>query len=435
MKHIPVLSLGKLNDINRLILDQTNYCLISIISGLHQKEFGLDTLSKIKTKIRKFKKDINDCKLFIDSGGYSIIIGDINPRDFMKFIDCYHDYLNYEYNNFNYIFSLDIPISLKYSDINTTQSIYKWNNISLSKSKKLIETNEDIRNKFYFVWHFKILKQYKIWDKLYNELELNNLVSHNQAIGGLVGLRDIVKINFTPFIGMTFKLLYNYISAGNFNKPLKIHILGIYVKVDRFCVCFLEKLFNKILKQYNTSCTFTYDSINYILSAYLKARELEIFHINENNMIEKFNTSSLINEDILKLVYKDNFEYIMNELKRIYSNDKLDQIHSFAPLNVYSQLQIDKFISNQIDNYNLIDEIINCSNWYMYKNYVNSVLYDLNYKHGILFTNLFISAIEESIKYIYAFYSLIKNDKFNQVKLNEMIEKTIANINYPFDLN
>ncbi len=434
MQYIPVFSLNDINDLNKLIIDQCGHCLVSIISGLHQKEFGLDTLNKIKIKIKKFKSDIGNNKLFIDSGGYSIIIGDVNPKDFKKFIECYHNYLITEYETYDYIFSLDIPISLKYQSINTTNNIYELNKLSLNQSKLSLLNNNIIRDKFYFVWHFKILNQYRIWDKLYHELELNKIVSHNQSIGGLVGLRDYVNINFTPFIGMGFRTLYNYILSNDFIKPLRIHILGVYSRTDRFAICLLEKLFNKILEKYNTSCSFTYDSVNYLLSAYLKARSMDVFNIENDNII-KYNTGDSIPNELIELVYHNNFDYISEELNRIQNNDKLDKIHSFAPLNVYSNLQIDKFISNQIDKYKLTDTLIGENNYFKFKNYLVSVLHDLNLKYKDIFTNNFLKTIEENCKYIYAFYSLIRNNNFNDYdKLDNLIVKNIQNIKYPFNL-
>jgi hypothetical protein len=261
------------------IVNQTRNTLISIISGMSQTNFGLDTMSKAKTQIRKYKElyiDKYNSKLYIDSGGYSVIVGDIHPNDGIKMIECYHDYAKTELDIYNRIFSLDIPIFLKYPNFCTYNHIYYLNYESLKNSKELLINNEEFQKKFQFVWHFKIKEQYLIWNDIYNKLELNKYVQ-NYAIGGLVGLRGIVNIKFAPFISLCFKILFNYIERQDFKNSLNIHILGIYIKTDRFMIELLEQLFNKYLEEYNATCNITYDSINYMRTAQLKSKNMEIY--------------------------------------------------------------------------------------------------------------------------------------------------------------
>ena len=82
-----------INSPKRRFLDifTKNY-LFSLIGGLSQKEFGFDTLFKILNKISNFKNSLkDDQRLFIDSGRYSIIKGDVNQiirkKIYMKLIE------------------------------------------------------------------------------------------------------------------------------------------------------------------------------------------------------------------------------------------------------------------------------------------------------------------------------------------------------------
>ncbi len=66
----------------KLIDKYVNNYLFSLIAGLRQGSFGFDTLHRITQEIIEYKKVLgNDRKFFIDSGGYSIIAGDVSPRD------------------------------------------------------------------------------------------------------------------------------------------------------------------------------------------------------------------------------------------------------------------------------------------------------------------------------------------------------------------
>ena len=48
-------------------------------------------------------------------------------------IDCYTVYLESEGDIFDYIFSLDIPFSLKYKEFNTRKNIFEANEKSLTE--------------------------------------------------------------------------------------------------------------------------------------------------------------------------------------------------------------------------------------------------------------------------------------------------------------
>jgi hypothetical protein len=108
----------------------------------------------------------------------------------------------------------------------------------------------------------------------YPELELNEIIKY-RAIGGMVGLRAIKKIFYSPFTGISFRCLDGYIKAGNFTHDFRLHYLGINIDYDRFQIAFLEELFNRYLKG-KSKAIHTYDSINYSRTAQMKVKNLEI---------------------------------------------------------------------------------------------------------------------------------------------------------------
>jgi len=184
-------TVDKKTDYNTQIIRQTKNALISIIGGLSQTNFDHSTLNVAINNIRGYKEayvdTVGGSKVFVDSGGYSIIVGDVNPADIGRFMYYYNYYLETERDVFDFMFSLDIPVFLGYPQYNTYDYIYKFNKQSLEQSKEMLVKHPELCDKFYFINQFKMPGQYDIWTKLYKELELKKYVK-NYAIGGLVGL-------------------------------------------------------------------------------------------------------------------------------------------------------------------------------------------------------------------------------------------------------
>jgi hypothetical protein len=419
-----------------MAVNVTKNTLISLISGFHQQEFGLNTLQKVKKQIQNYKQtyiDTTKSKLYVDSGGYSYIVGDIHPRDTYKLIECYHDYLNTEINNFDRIFSLDIPISLKYNEVNTVKHIYDFNYKSLSLSKQYLLKHPELVNKFYLIWQFKLSKQYLIWSKIIDELKLNDIIT-NRAIGGMVGLKKITNIKFSPFIGLSYKLLSDYITAKRFDEPLRIHLLGVYVNHDRLIIALLEKLFNSYLKEYNTYCHFTYDSINPMRTAQLKARNLDIF-VFYNNEINTYTLHKDLPDSVLKFIYHHNsYNDVKLEIDNLNNDSKLNNIQAFVPSVIFSTTQLDKFFEHVVDKYELVNMFNKSTNFFNIKNLFGSIINTIKFTQPNIFTQKFITCMNENFKYVYTFHSWFKNKFNDKDELERLVYKTIENINFPFNL-
>ena len=182
----------------------------------------------------------------IDSGGYSIIVGDVPVKHIMKFIGTYHEYQEKARNEYDYIMTLDIPLIIGDEEFNTKKNVQYFNHRSLSETKENLIRYPEIREKLYFVWQFKTKEQYDLWDVMYQDLELNNFVKH-RALGGMVGLRGLTGIRFSPFIANSFRCLLDHQESRISTTEFRLHYLGIYIKYDRFIIAFLEKLFQRYL--------------------------------------------------------------------------------------------------------------------------------------------------------------------------------------------
>ena len=414
-------------------VNQSENLLISLIDIL-QKDITMGADQNFEKEIILTKNQIQNNKLYLDSGGYSIIVGDVPGKDVEKFIDQYHICQNKFTSIYDYIFSLDIPVFLNEPIFNTKTEIKRFNYLSMAKSKINMINNSIIRDKFLFVWQFKIQDQYDIWNDLYDELKMSEVVKY-RAIGGMVGLRGITQINFSPFIGPLFRCLLDYIDNGDFSYPFKVHNLGVYIQHDRFFLCFLERIFQRWLsKLYNTDkVELTYDSVNYMRTAQLRARDLQIYSFRSGTHIEIFKHTQ-VPDSILQQVYTDNNSYIgvKTDIDNCLNDRKLQNIDAFTPLNVYSNVQLDKFFMYLVDKYNLTDKCQNPGGWV-------PELEKIQAAHPNVFSSQRIKCLEQNFEWFHEFKQWFleyntkpkytRVDKYNS--LNKVMTKFIKAINFP----
>lgn len=416
----------------KLIDRNVNNYLFSLIKGLRQGQFGFDTLHRVTEEIKEYRKVLSgDRKFFIDSGGYSIIAGDVSPRDVSKFTECYNMFLERDApNSCDYIFSLDIPIFLKYPENNNIKTIYEANFRSISNSVTILEKNPELYDKFIFVFQFKLLKQYNIWKQIYEE----NLVDKNIknfAIGGLVSLRGITGIKFSPFIGMAFKNL-KLIYDKNLDYTSILHILGVYGLHDRVIMSFLHKLFNRYyLKDRLCKVQITYDTVNYALSGLYKLREQIMFIPDNDKYICGFAHKMI---DKMDKVIDDSevLEIVRRELTRIKNGEQVEDTQIASMLNVITQTTIDKIINSEIEKNNIVDLFQEASNFNSFKNKLLPVLMNLEKKYPLIFGNRTKKNLI-NFQYCFAFDQWWKNGK-NDTELEKLMEKFISLIDFPFDI-
>jgi hypothetical protein len=448
--HVVSKSSNKKPDYAESAVRQSKRALISLILAMSSQSFGLDTLNRAKKEILNVKKQITDpskSKLYIDSGGYSIINGDVAPSNISRFIDCYVNYLETEYKNFDFIFSLDIPISLGYSSFNTKQNIYDFNKKSLTESIKAIEKYPSLKDKFIFIYQFKMKSQYLIWKQLFDELDIKKYVNCF-GLGGMVGLRGLLRnfeetddIKFSPFIALAYKCLLDYISSKKFDKEFRLHNLGIYIKHDRFELQLLERLFKRY-SNYQIPIKITYDSINYLRTAQLKSRDLEIYSF-DNDELTYYDNIQVVPDNIIRQIYYNNEYYtaILQELDILKNNhsQKLNNIDCFTPLNIYSNIKLDEFFGYIIDKYEIANAFFQATDFQHFLRLTNPIITNLAIIFPNIFTSRLTTCIKENLRITYIFHKFFINRPGNESlmyeKLDELIFQFIAKIAFPFDLN
>lgn len=419
-----------------LLQQHVDYYLISLINGLGQSSFGLNTLYKIANDIENLHKRFlgENKKWFIDSGGYSIIVGDVSPRDMMKFIECYCFYLeNFAPTQCDYIFSLDIPILLKYPSYNSVKYILEQNKLSCERSKKILDAEPELYEKFIFVWQFKTPKQYKIWDQLYNNIfgECDKL--KHFGIGGQVGLRGITGIGFSPFIANCYKIL-DIIEKKDLAATSILHLLGIYGLHDRFLIGFYDKLFNQIyLKDNKCKIQLTFDTVNHILTGLYNVRKITSIIFDENGNLLYDQTHNLLDKLHLIIEDEDTLNAVKYNLEHIIKGENITDTSIIATLNVVKNQYINYIITDIINKENIVEMFLEYKNYNKFKNHFISLFYGLEKKYPFIFSNK-LNSILINFQYSYAFHDWWVKGRDLKV-LDKTMLKFIQLINFPTDLS
>lgn len=202
--------------------------------------------------------------IWIDSAGYSIVAGKIKFEDAKDFSDIYINFLEKHCNIFSFAFTLDAPYFINEADKNTYTTIKTLNENFTKDLIDRITDNEslqvNLKEKIYYVHHFKIKEQYDIFNGIWKNMDIPNSLTTNQAIGGLVG----VNRKFSIFIPMLFKCFHNYLRMDKRPTTFNCHLLGVHSHVARFTIYLIKNLFEYIMREKldmkDSSVNITYDS-------------------------------------------------------------------------------------------------------------------------------------------------------------------------------
>lgn len=422
-------------DFNSAIMAKHGLALYSIIEGMRQRGFNTHTLNDALMSIKEYnEKYVQPCggELLIDSGGYSIIKGEVHPTEIFRFVQCYNTLLRLENESCDRIFSLDIPWSKVFSEMNSKQKITEFNAYSLSTAREILLENPVIAQKFSFVWHFKMQAQYEIWKGLYHDLSLNDIIL-NRAIGGMVALRGITGIKFSPFIGIAYRCLLDYLDAKRFEHPFSLHYLGMYLPYDRFAMALLDALFTRYVEGQVPVVT-TYDSINPSHSARMNPN-LAFFQFSGEDLLVNVNLMDAPRE-IVRSVYGEAelVRFVEEEMDRRRNGEKLVHAGSFAPLNIYSHRQLDLYFEHVIATHELADlffreHSLTAINWH-----VSQMLDRLGQNHPVVFSKSIRQSIMQNIEITFQFHRWFLDSRIRD-KLEGLIANNIRRIRFPGTLS
>jgi hypothetical protein len=193
----------------------------------------LQMLSHINNILKEAPSDKN---LYIDSGGFQIIVGYVTASRLKEYIDVYHLLLEEYHDRIHRIFSLDV-FNMKYD----LQKIYDENKYSIQKSIELIKKHPTISDKQLFVLQTSNENSFKTWQKLFLELEVYKYYKL-WSVGGLVGLKKTSKAKFSHAVPATLWLL-SYQKKFNFTID-QVHWLGQSSRLSFLSMGLFERLYN-----------------------------------------------------------------------------------------------------------------------------------------------------------------------------------------------
>ena len=273
MKYVSVTSPG--TDMSKPIFNYFDDYLISLgepITGENWKH------SSVLWHVEKILKERpKTTELYIDSGGFQIIVGYVKSIEKINdFIETYHYTLFKFKDQIKNIFSLDvfstdfmtesyqieidvdgekqlqtIPIFPENYKVYTPDEVaaglgvndnfYEANKWSIQKSLWLIDQYPEIADKQLFVLQSSNTITFQVWKQLFTELELYKHYKR-WSIGGLVGLKKSTNAKFSHAVPATLWLL-TYQKKYDFVID-QVHWLGQSSKLSFLAMRLFEKMYN-----------------------------------------------------------------------------------------------------------------------------------------------------------------------------------------------
>lgn len=204
----------------------------------------------------------DNCEIVVDSAGYQVQQGYLPKSEIKPYIDLYHSqFLQNDYHNFNYAFSLDLVPGVSYSPFKNWKETIKYNKYSYQKTSDL---PQHILDKMIYIHHFRTPKLNEMFKKFLFEDRLADNFKHFST-GGLVSYGGI-GCPFVMYIVPLTHILYHLKQKGI--KQCRWHILG----GSEFKDLIFHKLVEKHVKEvHDIELEITYDSAS-VFMIFMRSR-------------------------------------------------------------------------------------------------------------------------------------------------------------------
>ena len=262
MKYVSVTSPG--SEMSKPIFNYFDDYLVSMGEPTTSKAWTMAQVLQHVNKMLKEKPKDDKIKLYIDSGGFQIIVGYVLESRITEYIDTFHFILNKYHNEIDYIFALDIfaltflPSERIFIDDkkefasipqmpdeyveqdNIVQKLKSYNTYSMQESINSIIAHPDLSDKLLFIMQTSNIITFNIWEQLFNELKV---YEHHKrwSIGGLVGLKKSTNAKFSHAVPATLWLLTQQ-KAKNFTID-QIHWLGQSSRLSFLSMALFERIY------------------------------------------------------------------------------------------------------------------------------------------------------------------------------------------------
>jgi hypothetical protein len=265
------------------------------------KEKYRKSISKSINKILHNQKlHMPDAVRFLDSGGFQVISGFLDPKFALDYKDVYYSYLQDNMDHYDEAFCLDYPPSD--IAINSFEEIERLNNISYHE---LLTLPKEVQEKISVVYHFEDPKTNEYWyDLLFGKDKLfYKLNTDKWSVGGMVGFKKSDIKNPYIIYGMGLYNLVRHQRLKGINK-LDFHVLGVSAYIQ---LLFMELIKKYLKDKYNFELNITYDSAS------------TISKLNRGRYMHKFENLDIYKKDKIELDDVRNnrlfkIEYFMDQL-------------------------------------------------------------------------------------------------------------------------
>ncbi len=240
MEYVPVLGAAPSHATKTPVIHHFDDYLISIAEPTTSRSWTMQDIYKQLKKINN--KRLPGLRLYLDSGGYQVIVGYITENRIKEYTDVYHFIIENFMEDIDRIFTLDINTP-KFSK----EKIFKYNDYSIDSSIDLIKKYPELRDKQLFVVQSRFSHILEDWLQLMDKHDIAKWYDR-YSMGGLVGLKKETRVQFNHFVPMVVWLA-TYIQNRRkqdtpFPAPIKqIHMLGQSSRVAIVSGTILERLF------------------------------------------------------------------------------------------------------------------------------------------------------------------------------------------------
>ena len=347
MRYVAVLGAAAPEKITNVTFKYFPNFLVSMAEPTTNKSWTLLQIEKQMKKIVKQKNKYKEIypeaadkiKLFVDSGGFQVIMGYITKRRVKEYVRTYHYLLKKYKDDIDYIFSLDVMNR----GWNKQEQI-EFNDYSINQSIQLIKEIPEIADKQLFIVQTRTEPVFDLWKELMDKHDIYQYYTR-YSFGGLVGLKKETNAKFSHVIPFIFWLLLK-IKLNN-GKIEHLHLLGQSSKLMVFTSILIEKL----LQFHNLNIDITMDSSELIRFAKID-HKLPI-------LCKKNETYEFVKErkDLYKLLDNHSLKHTIDNLEEkktlLCDHGKLenDDFVDFMCQNINSMITFShEFIDNKTED-------------------------------------------------------------------------------------
>jgi len=239
MKYISVTAPG--NEMSDVIFNYFNHYLISI--GEAATSTGWQTKAILNHTRNVLKEKPKDLNIYLDSGGFQIIVGYIEKWRINEYIQAYHLAFELNIDKIENIFSLDIFNGDILNEKNGQGELFNFNKYSINQSIDLIKRRPEAADKQLFVLQTSNSMTLRHWKKLvFDPVTKPYEYFKRWSVGGLVGLKKATNARFSHAVPATLWFL-TYQKILGF-KIDQIHWLGQSSRLSFLSMGLFERLYN-----------------------------------------------------------------------------------------------------------------------------------------------------------------------------------------------